>query len=355
MKINKIYIVLLISYWIFFLVSCSPKIVKNGVNDLVVFPPPPDTTRIQYLTGFSNSKELFGDNSNFEKLITGLSDDFSISKPFGLSTGKNKIVICDTKLGGLEIINLENKTYNLFKPGGLGQLMKPLNCFIDKDSLLYVVDADRKDIVVFDDSLHYVKNVGYKELSKPTDVFVKDDKIYITDISDHKIRIFSKDNSVLLNSFPDVDEQDTAFIHQPSNIFVTDKEIYVTDFGEFVIKVFDLNGNFIKNIGKAGSFAGGFVRPKGISLDKDKNLYVVDAAFENVQLFNSEGEILMYFGGPYKGRGTLYLPAKVTVDYHNLDFFRKYVYKDFNLNYLVFVTNQFGPEKVSVYGFVEPK
>jgi hypothetical protein len=54
-------------------------------------------------------------------------------------------------------------------------------------------------------------------------------------------------------------------------------------------------------------------------------MYVVDAAFENVQLFNPQGELMLFFGGPYEGPGYMWLPAKVVIDYDHPDYFRQYV------------------------------
>jgi hypothetical protein len=48
----------------------------------------------------------------------------------------------------------------------------------------------------------------------------------------------------------------------------------------------------------------------------------------------------------------MWLPADVTIDYGNLGYFSQYVDSSFNLEYLIFVTNQYGPDKVNVYGFV---
>jgi hypothetical protein len=66
------------------------------------------------------------------------------------------------------------------------------------------------------------------------------------------------------------------------------------------------------------------------------------------------GKVLMFFGGPYKVPGNMWLPADVALSYTNLEYFRQFVDPSFNLKYLVFVSNQYGPDKVSVYGFVEP-
>ncbi len=88
---------------------------------------------------------------------------------------------------------------------------------------------------------------------------------------------------------------------------------------------------------------------------REANLYVVDAAFENVQIFNPEGELLMHFGGSYEGAGAMWLPAAVEISYDNLSYFEPYVDESFRLKYLIYVTNQYGPAKLNVYGFVEEK
>jgi hypothetical protein len=108
-------------------------------------------------------------------------------------------------------------------------------------------------------------------------------------------------------------------------------------------------------VGGYGNGPGSFTRPKGLALDREENLYVVDAAFENVQIFNSGGDLLMHFGGAYKGSGAMWLPAAVEISYENLSFYEPYVDKSFELKYLIYVTNQYGPAKVNVYGFVEEK
>jgi hypothetical protein len=60
----------------------------------------------------------------------------------------------------------------------------------------------------------------------------------------------------------------------------------------------------------------------------------------------------MFFGGKYQEPGDMWLPAKVALDYDNLKYFEPYVHADFTLQYLIYVTNQYGPDKVSVYGYV---
>ncbi len=60
----------------------------------------------------------------------------------------------------------------------------------------------------------------------------------------------------------------------------------------------------------------------------------------------------MHFGGSYNGPGRMNLPAGIAVDYNLVDYFRPLVFEGFDLHYLIFVTNQFGPDKINVYGFI---
>jgi hypothetical protein len=88
-------------------------------------------------------------------------------------------------------------------------------------------------------------------------------------------------------------------------------------------------------------------------VDRDGRFYVVDAAAPVVQLFDADGRLLMFFGQPgSSGQAGLYLPAGLTVDYENTGLFQKYVAPGYKIEYLILLTNQVGPQKVSVFGFL---
>lgn len=62
----------------------------------------------------------------------------------------------------------------------------------------------------------------------------------------------------------------------------------------------------------------------------------------------------MFFGGHYEGAGGMWLPTSVVIDYDNLAYFEKYVDPKYKLEYLIIVANQFGPDKVNIYGRINP-
>jgi len=321
-------------------------------NNLIIYPAPPAKTRIQYLTSFSSSSEFKGKQKAINKFLFGEKAPLPIVKPYGIAIHESKIYICDTGIGGLEILDLSENSFEYFIPAGKGQLQLPINCHIDSEGNIYIADGNRKQVVIFDQELKYLDEITLEGNAKPTDLFVDDSKIWISAVDDHKILIYKKSDLSFLRSFPDNIIENEAYLYQPANINILDSNIYVSDFGDCRIKIFDTDLNYKKDFGGAGRGFGQFTRPKGISTDNSGNIYVVDAAFENIQIFNPSGDLLMHFGGTYNGPGGMWLPADVTINYSCLEYFEDFVDDSFELEYLIFVTNQYGPDKVSVYGFV---
>ena len=107
----------------------------------------------------------------------------------------------------------------------------------------------------------------------------------------------------------------------------------------------------MRSFGEAGQSPGQFARPKGIAIDRAGRMYVSDAAFQNVQVFDRGGRILMAFGQPPDGSQGLNLPAGVAIDYDNVALFRSYADPKFAIEYLILVVSQFGPNQVDVFGY----
>lgn len=336
--------------------SCTKKLTKvPSEGNLIIFPSPPDTARIQYLTSISNSKDVISKQSKLKKYVFGEEELKSINKPYGVEIENGKIYVCDISIKGLEVIDLKKQTFEYFVPKGKGALMLPVNCFVDKNNTLYIADIQRNEIVIFDRELKFITSFGFSDKLKPSDVFVDNKHIWVSNSNRNKIFAYDKLSYELVDSLPKIEKGKKGYLYSPTNIFVTNDKLYVSDFGDFNIKIYDKNGEFINSVGKYGRNIGQFVRPKGITVDKNSNLFVVDAGFENVQIFNRSGNVLMHFGGSYSGPGYMWLPAKVIIDYENLEFFEQYVDDAYTLNYLIIVTNQYGPDKISIYGAIEPK
>jgi len=354
---KKYCLFLLVGSFLMLSLSCSVHKSKQNIpKEYTFFPSPPDTARIQFLTSINSSLDIEGNQSKFNKFIFGEAKPKSFLKPYGVAIHNGKIYICDTGVKGIVIIDLVKSTFDYFIPDGRGKLKLPLGCFVDKKGNLFVADGNRRQIVVFDQTGKYINAFGEAENFKPTDVFVTDDKIWVTNVKNHHVNIYKNDSTFQsLYYFPEIEHGSEGYLNQPTNINVADDRVYVTDFGSFRVKIYKHDGTFIGSIGSYGKNLGQFVRPKGIALDKELNLYVVDAAFQNVQIFNKNKQLLMFFGGGYKGPGSMSLPAKVDIDYDNIKHFEKHVDPKYRIKYLILVTNLYGSNKLNIYAHVEPK
>lgn len=353
---------LIIKFFIFSLLlgifySCTVS-KHSGTNKItgIVYPQPPDTARIQFLTSFSSSEFATGKQKGFNRLVFGEEAPNNIVKPMGIKVKNGKIYICDNILNCILIFDLEKHEFEYFIPEGKGTLKMPLNCFVDDSGMLYVADAMRGQVVIFDKDGSYINAFGKTKEYKPSDVIVFENKIWVANLAGNTVDVF--ENSAPYNylySIPDSEATNDQKLYQPTNLAIARNEVCVTDFGQFVIKTYSLKGEYLRTVGSYGQGLGQFVRPKGLALDRDLNLYAVDAGFENVQIFNRNGQLLMFFGGPYKRSGDMYLPSGITIDYDNLKYFEEYVDSEYRLKYIILVTNQYGPDKVNVYGAIEPK
>lgn len=337
--------------------SCNRQIIPANDTESRFYPDPPGRPRIQYLTSISNSEDITGERSRFQTFVMGAADIIPISKPYGIASTENKIYICDPAESILEIIDLSKNTFRVFKPGGQGSLIQPLNCTIDKEGRIYIADVSKRQVIIFDNTEKYIGTIYGPEEFRPTDVAVADKLIYIADPDNNKILVYDKSSLDLVRSIPEnAEEGDEDWLYNPMNITITEGFIYITDFGHSRIKKFTLTGNYINSVGSYGRNLGQFTRPKGIAVDNENNIFVVDAAFSNVQIFNEKGQLLLYFGGSSSGNpGDMYMPSNVIVDYLNLEHFRDMVDPGYDLKYLILVTNQFGSDKVNVYGRIDPK
>jgi DNA-binding beta-propeller fold protein YncE len=215
------------------------------------------------------------------------------------------------------------------------------------------VDAKLGRVMVYDANNRYIRAIGDPEAWSPTDVAIRGKRLYVTDKKSGQVVLVEKATGEELRRFSGigVGESDLLF---PSNLALgVDGSVYVGDTGNARVLKFDDSGELLQTFGSLGTMIGQFVRPKGVAVDREDRVYVVDAASSVVQIFSPDGKLLLFFGKAGNRPGDLYLPASVAIDYDNVDLFADRVAPGYKIEYLVIVTNQFGPNKVSVFGFLE--
>jgi DNA-binding beta-propeller fold protein YncE len=332
--------------------GCATK--KPSKTNYVMFPAPPDEPRIQYLWAFGSETDL-GGRGRFNEFIVGEESVYRpITKPYGVAIKNGKIYVCDTQAGNVSISDLKTRRMRYIRPVGQAAMKIPVGVAVDNDGTIYVTDTGREQVLVFDPQGNLLQTLGQKGEMKPAGIAVHQNNLYVTDTRNSTVRVYDRTSRQLIRTFPQNETDEKKRLFMPTNIAVdSNGQVVVSDSGGFAVKIYDSEGKHVRTLGELGVSPGQFAMPKGVGVDGQGRVYVLDAAAPVIQMFDAEGRLLMYFGQPQSsGPGGLWLPAGLAVDRDNVSLFQKYVAPGYKLEYIILVTNQVGPRKVSVYGFI---
>lgn len=172
----------------------------------------------------------------------------------------------------------------------------PFTLFIDKNDDVFVTDVKNGDIQIFSADGTFKKQIRVvveegMEQFRPNGLAVLDDgRMIATDAGNHRFVILDKDGKILLSKGSRGAEPG-QFIFPDELVVSDDGTICIVDVINCRIQEFDMEGNFIRMFGQAGQTAGTFGRPKALTLDNSGRMWVSDALANIVQIFTIEGEV----------------------------------------------------------------
>jgi len=327
--------------------ACTGPVSKDGP---IFFPNLPNPPRIQHLRSLSSLKDLGGGGGLAEFVLGKTADEALVNKPYGVAMHKGKLYVVDTRGPGYVVLDLQKKTRTLIRGGSGGRMKKPINITIDKNGSKYITDTGRGQVLKFNVDDKFVRAYGVEGQFKPGDVAIVEDKLYISDLRNHMIQVLDKKSGKLLFKMATPDQKE-GVVQFPTNLAVYGKHLFISDTGNFKITKYTLDGKYVHSLGEVGSGLGKFARPKGIAVDKQGHMYVVDSAFENVQIFNKKGKLMLFFGGAGDNPDSINLPTDIYLDYDNVKYFQDYVEPGFKLEYIIIVASQFGVNKINIFGY----
>jgi DNA-binding beta-propeller fold protein YncE len=281
----------------------------------------------------------------------------TIDKPLGIATYKGVIYICDTHKATILRIDVANKRFESIRGNvGPGKLKKPLNITIDESGKLYVADIDRNEVLIYTAEGDFVRAIGRNlNMKKLVGVAVGRENIYLLDNAVNIVKVIDKTSFEFIRDIGTGTTEDDSLWRPFAMTLDSHGFLYVTNVGTCKVLKMDADGHALLSFGKQGDAPGMFARPRGLAVDPDGRIWVVDAAFQNVQIFNDKGRLLLFFGDPGLPHGSMNLPAGIAITTDKIDYFQKFADPSFEVEGLVFVTNQSGNEMVTVYGFGHSK
>ena len=315
--------------------GCAPtsSTMKGDSSGEYVWPSPPETPRIRWLTQWANKKD-FGGVSQIMTFLVGEEKIEQLRRPTGVvADSSGNIYVADSEQRIIFVFDQEKKTLRFL---GIGSLAGPVCLAIDnKRGIIFVSDSRLKRVYGFDKNTD--RNV--MELGAPGDfqspsglVFDEErNRLYVTDTRAHIVKVFDQDGKYLFTiGKPGSEDGEFNF---PSYLALDKKgRLFVVDSFNFRVQIFDADGKFLKKFGKLGDASGFFSRPNGIGVDSDGHIYVVDASFNNFQIFNEDGKLLLWVGRTGGKPGQFYIPAGLYIDKED----KIYVSDTFNRRVQVF-------------------
>jgi len=286
------------------------------VASRVVFPPGPEPAVIEWVSSIRKRSDIDPGRGKWKKLLVGEGEKEPILvAPTAVAIGPDEtLYVVDRRAGGLAIVNVKKKRFEIWKGEGSGRLSEPVGVAVSEAGDLYVSDGTQRAIYVFDAGLKFRAAFAPVKFQRPTALALSADgaKLAACDTPGHKVYVLdAKDGTVLLTLGKGERSNEEGAFHTPVAVAFDEQGfLYVADYLNFRIQVFDADGAVELVFGRAGDRPGDLNRPRGIAADAfSKVLYIVDGAFQLVQMFNFDGELLMWFGGPGAGPAEFQLPS----------------------------------------------
>jgi len=231
---------------------------------------------------------------------------------FVSDTSRQAVFVFDETAGALLLWDRAEGLLHFAAPAGLA--VAP--------GRLYVADAELGAVFVLDAQGEPRSVVGRGLLQRPTGLArdPRRGRLYVADTAAHDIKVFD-DTGVLLQVIGARGERPGEF-NFPSHLAWAQDELYVTDTLNSRVQVFATDADRVaaaplRTLGTRGLYLGNLVRPKGVAVDGEGNVYVVESYYDSLLVYSRRGEFLMPIGGTGKATGRFYLPAGLWIDARN--------------------------------------
>jgi hypothetical protein len=279
----------------------------------LVWPPAPDTARIEYLGELpcDQLKPKTGFLGKLLRTIGGGSKDEQLSLPFDLEISDNTMFLVCQNFAALIEVDLIESNFKLHRCKDR-PFIYPVTLCDGGNGRIFITDPESKAVYqYFDDKVSLFIGKG---LIRPTGVTALPEKgrIYIVDTGDHSLKLYDYDGQLI--RVIDNDSDTLLSLNYPTFATVTaNNQVLVNDALNYKIRVFDSDGQLISSFGEEGDGPGSFARPKGIAVDSDGHVYVVDNIFDNIQIFDAQGRLLLVIGTTGQEIGQFWSPAGIDI------------------------------------------
>ncbi|MBL8362614.1 MAG: 6-bladed beta-propeller [Rubrivivax sp.] len=302
----------------------------------LVWPPAPEVPRYLYagtLVGEPNFRRdgeaAGGLLAQLGRAIAGLDDERNA--PLVL---QRPVAVCGDEAGRLYVTDASRQAVFVFDEAA-GELrvwteaapglrfVSPVGVAAVRDAgggaRVWVADAGLGSVFEFDGSGRPLRTFGKGRLQRPTGLArdAAGGRLFVADTGAHDIKVYADRDGSELQVIGGRGSEPGRF-NYPTHLALAGGELYVTDTMNHRVQVLGAaDGAPRRSIGQQGLYVGNLVRPKGVGVDADGNVYVIESYHDSLLVYTAQGELLLPIGGTGADTGRFYLPAGVWVDARN--------------------------------------
>ena len=338
-----------------FLAGCAstgPAVLRMNLSPAaetrsIVFPPVADAEVPRYvylgeLVGEQNFVAPEGKKDNFFvgllKVLAGWlenPDRVVLQRPqSGVVDETGRILVTDVSRGAVYVFDERQGQLDVWEfAEGFRHFVSPSGIALGPDGRIFVADADLQRVVMLDRNGKGVGMIGKDQLLRPTGLAwdANAGLLYVADTQAHQIKVFDLTGRLVRR----IGRRGggPGEFNFPTWLALAKGGLVVADTMNARIQIIPLEESGTPLIvGHRGTQLGDFVRPKGVAVDSENNLYAVESYHDHLLVFDERGRFLLPIGGTGKEIGRFYLPGGVWVDARN----RVFVADTFNGRVVVF-------------------
>ena len=166
---------------------------------------------------------------------------------------------------------------------GMSQFIQPSGIAADSVCKIYVCDFGNNRIQVFTKELRYITILTHK-VSKPTDIKVCQDVVYILDHGKLCVSAFSRGGAFVREIVPC-----GPGVYEVKHPYFFDIDFrgnfFISDLASNCIKMFSRRGHFICQVGSYGEGEGQFIQPTGVASVESCIVTVCERLQNQLQIF----------------------------------------------------------------------
>ncbi len=247
---------------------------------------------------------------------------------------RQRVIVSDPGVPAVHVLDPNRKTSFSILGGPGRRLQLPAGVAVDGKDNIYVADANRGMVLVYDPYgrfLRYIGNFHGENLYQRPTGFAIDRKaghLYLADGPRHLVFILDLEGNLLKRvgkhrentGGGELERRNTAgpeMFDYPTEIAVSNHEVAVLDMAGRRVQIMDLDGNLLAGFSVRNASYQEADAEDGLGVDQNGNIYISDVGTSRIIEYNRDGALQASFGQSGLRTGEFNSPRGLWVDVSN--------------------------------------